>query len=455
MANVMEDTIIALATPPGVSGIAVIRLSGKDAISLTQKLFSGKDLIDKPTHTIHFGTLQSQGKAIDEVLVSIFKEPKSFTKENVVEISCHGSAVIAKEIIKAFLQIGARLATPGEFTKRAFLNGRFDLAQAESVADLIHAETNNAHQAAFNQMRGGYSLEIKKLREELIHFASLVELELDFGEEDVEFAQREELRNLILKIQEYLQSLIRSFDQGNVIKNGVPVVIVGKPNAGKSTLLNTLLNEEKAIVSEIPGTTRDVIEDEIIIEGVSFRFIDTAGLRETQDVIEKMGVERTRGQMKKASLILYLFDIMTTSMTEMEEMRSELSSLDVPLIMVANKIDQADSNTIRIIDNQGIVGISAAFKTNVQLLKDALVNRFKTNEVKQGDVLLTNLRHYQSLMETHESLARVLEGMSNGATGDLLAMDIRQSLYHLGLITGEITTDDLLENIFSKFCIGK
>ncbi len=451
----IDETIIALATPPGVSGIAVIRLSGKGAIELTQKLFSGKDLRQQPSHTLHFGTIQWQSKIIDEVVVSIFKEPRSFTKENVVEISCHGSTIVAKEIIKAFLQIGARLATPGEFTKRAFLNGRFDLAQAESVADLIHAETANAHQAAMNQMRGGYSIEIKKLREELIHFASLVELELDFGEEDVEFAKRDELRDLIVKIQQYLQRLMLSFDQGNVIKNGVPVVIVGKPNAGKSTLLNTLLNEEKAIVSEIPGTTRDFIEDEMIIEGISFRFIDTAGLRETQDVIEKMGVERTRGQMKKASLILYLFDVSATTRGEVEEMEKELTTLDIPLLLVANKVDKVSSDALKMIDNEKIIGISAAFKTNIQLLKDVLVQRFKVREIKQGDVLVTNLRHYQSLLETNDSLSRVLEGMSTGATGDLLAMDIRQSLYHLGLITGEITTDDLLENIFSKFCIGK
>ena len=287
-----DDTIIALATPPGVSALSIIRLSGKNAIELTQNVFQGKKLGQQPSHTIHLGTI-GEDKAIDEVMVSLFKEPNSFTKENSVEISCHGSPVIIKEIIKLFLKRGVRLAEPGEFTKRAFLNGRFDLAQAEAVADLIHAETDNARQASLNQMRGGFSREIQKLREELIHFASLIELELDFGEEDVEFAKRDDLKKLILQIQSYLTSLIQSFDQGNVIKNGIPTVIAGKPNAGKSTLLNALLNEEKAIVSEIPGTTRDVIEDEMIVGGIAFRFMDTAGLRETTDVVESIGVERT------------------------------------------------------------------------------------------------------------------------------------------------------------------
>lgn len=453
--HIADDTIIALATPPGISGIAVIRLSGKDAIDLTQALFSGKDLRQQPTHTIHFGNIEEDGHVIDEVLVSIFKAPRSFTKENVVEISCHGSPVVVKKIIKAFLYKGARLAEAGEFTKRAFLNGRFNLAQAESVADLIHAETANAHQAAINQMRGGYSVDIKKLREELVHFASLVELELDFGEEDVEFAKRDELRHLIQRIQILLKVLLTSFDQGNVIKNGVPVVIVGKPNAGKSTLLNALLNEEKAIVSDIPGTTRDFIEDELIIDGVAFRFIDTAGLRETQDVIEKMGVERTIGQMKKASLIILLFDVAETSHQELDQHYLELSTLGIPMLKVANKIDKVSHEIVKGLENQGIITIAAAAKTNLGVLKNELIRRFKTQEIKQGDVVLTNLRHYQSFSETNKALQRVLDGMDNGVTGDLLAMDIRQALHHLGLITGEITTDDLLENIFSKFCIGK
>ncbi len=336
-----QDTIVALATAQGISAIAVIRLSGKDCFTIAQKVFQGKRLEDQPTHTLHFGNLRDGDHLIDEVLISIFKEPNSFTKENSVEISCHGSPVIVKEIIKALLKHGARLAEPGEFTKRAFLNGRFDLAQAEAVADLITAETDNARQAALNQMRGGFSREINTLREELIHFASLIELELDFGEEDVEFAKRDDLNRLIKRIQAYLQALIQSFDQGNVIKNGVPTVIAGKPNAGKSTLLNTLLNEDRAIVSDIPGTTRDVIEDEIVIGGINFRFIDTAGLRETQDVIEAIGVERTRERMKKASLIIYLFDLSVTTFEEIQQEEDGLKALGIPYIKVGNKLDKA------------------------------------------------------------------------------------------------------------------
>ena len=388
-------------------------------------------------------------------MVSLFKEPNSFTKENAVEISCHGSPVIVKEIVKVFLKNGARLAEPGEFTKRAFLNGRFDLAQAEAVADLINAETDNARQAALNQMRGGFSNEIKHLREELIHFASLIELELDFGEEDVEFAKREDLKGLIKKIQSYLVSLIQSFDQGNVIKNGIPTVIAGRPNAGKSTLLNTLLNEERAIVSEIPGTTRDSIEDEMILGGIAFRFIDTAGLRETRDVIEAMGVERTREQMRKASLILYLFDLSNTSEQEIESEVEGLKELGIPYFKVGNKMDKADPALISRLEKDNFIFISASNKTNIPLLKESVLSRFQVKNVKQGDVLVTNLRHYQNLLQTNESLERVLQGMDKSVTGDFLAMDIRQALHYLGEITGEITTDDLLANIFSRFCIGK
>lgn len=449
------DTIIALATAQGVSAIAVIRLSGDESIQLVQRVFHGKDLTQQASHTIHFGTIRDGERIVDEVLVSVFKEGNSFTKENSVEISCHGSPYIIKEIIKVLLHQGARLAGPGEFTKRAFLHGRFDLAQAEAVADLINAETENARQAAINQMRGGFSKEINHLREELIHFASLIELELDFGEEDVEFAKRDDLRKLIITIQSYLSSLINSFDQGNVIKNGVPTVIAGRPNAGKSTLLNVLLNEEKAIVSEIPGTTRDVIEDEIVVGGINFRFIDTAGLRETQDVIEAMGVERTRDRMKKASLIMYLFDLQNTSLAEIHEEIKALEVLGIPFVKVGNKVDQAEAELLKKLKEEDFIFISAANKTNIQQLKDKLLSYFHINAVKSGDVLVTNLRHYQNLVQTHESLDRVLKGMTEGITGDFLAMDIRQSLHYLGEITGQITTEDLLENIFSKFCIGK
>ena len=452
--SIKEDTIIALATPQGVSALAIIRLSGKDCIELTQNIFRGKDLSQQPSHTLHFGTLMDEEKPIDEVLVSIFKEGNSFTKENSVEISCHGSMVIVKAIIKLFLKQGVRLAEPGEFTKRAFFNGRFDLAQAEAVADLIHAETDNARQAALNQMRGGFSKEIQHLRDELIHFASLIELELDFGEEDVEFAKRDDLRKLIIRIQSYLQSLIESFDQGNVIKNGVPIVIAGKPNAGKSTLLNALLNEEKAIVSEIAGTTRDVIEDEVTLGGIRFRFMDTAGLRETADVVEAIGVQRTHESMKKASLILYLFDLSSTTLAEINEEVQTVQSVGIPYLKIGNKIDKADESLLKELSPDFIL-ISAASKTNISLLKEKLLARFQVTEIKQGDVVVTNLRHFQNLVQTNQSLNKVLQGMDEGATGDFLAMDIRQSLHYLGEITGTITSDDLLANIFSKFCIGK
>ncbi len=452
--NSIDDTIIALATPPGISALAVIRLSGKNAIEITQRVFKGKNLLQQPTHTVHLGGLGEKGRTIDEVMVAIFKEPHSFTKENSVEISCHGSPVIVKEIIKLLMAQGARLAKPGEFTQRAFFNGRFDLAQAEAVADLIHAENDNARQAALNQMRGGFSKEIQHLREELIHFASLIELELDFGEEDVEFAKREDLKKLIQQIQVYLQSLIQSFDQGNVIKNGVPTVIAGKPNAGKSTLLNALLNEEKAIVSDIPGTTRDVIEDEMVIGGVNFRFMDTAGLRETADVVESIGVERTRERMKNASLILYLFDLAQTSIEEIQGQEKELQSLGIPYLKIGNKLDQAKKEVIEQLTNDFIL-ISASAKTNLSQLKEKIVSFFQIKEIKQGDVVVTNMRHFQNLIQTNDALDRVLHGMDHGVTGDFLAMDIRQALHYLGEITGQITSDDLLANIFSKFCIGK
>lgn len=451
----MNDTIVALATPQGVGALAIIRLSGKDAIAITQQVFRGKNLLEQAPNTIHFGTLHDGSNTIDEVLVSVFCEPNSFTKENSIEISCHGSPLIAKEIIKTFLKRGARLAEPGEFTKRAFLNGRFDLAQAEAVSDLINAETNNARQAALNQMRGGFSKEINTLRDELIHFASLVELELDFGEEDVEFANRDDLKKLIYHIQSYLSSLIQSFDQGNVIKNGVPTVIAGKPNAGKSTLLNILLNEERAIVSEIAGTTRDTIEDEMILGGINFRFIDTAGLRETEDIIEAIGVERTREQMKRASLILYLFDLSQNNFDEIQKEEDALKILNIPYIKVGNKVDKANPNLVEQLQSHNFTFISASNKTNIDELKNKILSHFHIDNVKTGDVLVTNLRHYQNLTQTHEALDRVLEGMANNVTGDFLAMDIRQALHHLGEITGTITTEDLLANIFGKFCIGK
>ncbi len=450
-----NDVIVAAATPPGVSALAVVRLSGKQSIDLVQELFQGKILSEQPSHTLHLGMLKDGAEAIDEVVVSIFREPNSFTKENSVEISCHGSTLIVQRIIRAVMKHGAVLATPGEFTKRAFLNGRFDLAQAEAVADLINAETDNARLTALNQMRGGFSKEIKRLREELIHFASLIELELDFGEEDIEFAKRDDLRKLVIKIQSHLEPLIRSFDQGNVIKNGVPTVIAGKPNVGKSTLLNALLNEEKAIVSDIPGTTRDVIEDEMVLGGVNFRFIDTAGLRETTDTIEALGIGRTREQLKKASLILYLVDLTNSTLEEINAELKELDALNIPVIRIANKMDKGNPELVRLLMKQDFQFISATNKTNLKALEERILDKFHVDKIKQGDVVVTNTRHYQSLKDTHDALSRVLKGMDERVTGDFLAMDVRNALHHLGLITGQITTDDLLANIFSKFCIGK
>lgn len=452
-----NDTIIALATPQGVGAIAVIRLSGKDAIKLTNEVFYGKDLEKQDSHTIHFGTIRDGEKVIDEVLVSLFIAPKSFTKENVVEISTHGSSYIINQVIKLFLKKGVRPAKAGEFTQRAFLNGQFDLAQAEAVADLIHADSEASHQAALSQMRGGFSGEIQQLREKLIHFASMIELELDFGEEDVEFASRDELKTLVERLLRVVEELILSFDLGNVIKNGVPTVIAGKPNAGKSTLLNALLNEEKAIVSDIAGTTRDFIEDEINIGGVIFRFIDTAGLRETTDTIEAIGVSRTQEKMKTASLILYLFDLGDTDLIEINRDVNKLENLGVPFLKVANKIDKAKPLLVNELKEKhpDSIFISAGNKENLEGLKVKILELVNLDKFKTGNTVVTNVRHYDSLIKTRDSLLDILRGIDEQITNDFVAMDIRRSLHYLGEITGEITTDDLLANIFSKFCIGK
>ena len=452
-----DDTIVALATPQGAGAIAVIRLSGKDAIKLATSVFRGKNLEQQDSHTVHFGTIRTdEGRIIDEVLATVFVSPRSFTRENVVELSCHGSPFIVKEIMKLLIRKGARPARAGEFTRRAFLNGQFDLAQAEAVADLINADSDAAHQAALNQMRGGFSEEIRRLREQLIHFASMIELELDFVEEDVEFASREDLQKLIGKLQYVINKLINSFEIGNVIKNGVPTVIAGKPNAGKSTLLNTLLNEEKAIVSEIAGTTRDFIEDEIIIGGVQFRFIDTAGLRDTTDAIESIGVARTREKLKQASLILYLFDLLNEPVDEIGREINMLENLGKPFIPIGNKADKASPEVLEALKGfDRIIYISAQEKTGIEELKDKILEAVNLDSFRTGSTIVTTARHYESLIKTNEALQDVLNGIDNGITNDFLALDIRNSLYHLGEITGEITTDDLLANIFSKFCIGK
>jgi tRNA modification GTPase len=468
-----SDTIIALATPSGIGAIGVIRLSGPDAIALVNQVFAGKDLSIQHTHTIHFGTIRDGNQIIDEVLVSLFVGPKSYTRENVVEISTHGSAFIIESIIKLLIRKGARPANPGEFTLRAFLNGQLDLSQAEAVADLIASNSQASHQVAMQQMRGGFSGELQHLRDQLIHFAAMIELELDFGEEDVEFANREQLKGLIYQIQRILHRLIQSFEQGNVMKNGVPVVIAGKPNVGKSTLLNALLNEERAIVSEIAGTTRDTVEDEMIIGGLRFRFIDTAGIRETVDIIEAKGVERTHEKIKQAKLIIYLVDP-EQNVKEIETQVKYLNELDIPFLVVVNKrdlvsaefegelsviSDQLSDNRQQTTDNRAqtsnLIFISARNKDGIDLLKQEILRKINLHSINTDDVLVSNIRHLEALQKTEESLQRVLQNIDQPITSDFLASDIKQALYYLGEITGQVTTDDLLETIFSKFCIGK
>ncbi len=458
------DTIVALATPQGIGAIGVIRLSGAKAISICEKVFSTKNLKKKTlknqaSHTIHFGVIHDGNMIIDEVLLSLFKAPNSYTSENTVEISCHGSKFIQQQIIQLFIKHGARMANQGEFTLRAFLNGKLDLSQAEAVADLISSNSASSHQIALQQMRGGFSSKIKLLRQNLIDFASLIELELDFSEEDVEFADRKDLKKLVFTIQKIVQRLIDSFEIGNVIKNGIPVAIVGKPNAGKSTLLNVLLEEDRAIVSDIPGTTRDVIEDEINIDGVLFRVIDTAGIRDTNDIIESMGVQKTFEQIKLSSIAIYLFDAHEITASELklivEEIQPHLH--DSQLVLVANKIDKEDIEYIKseFIEFPDIVFISAKELINIDELKKHLVTLFDNRIVNVTETIVTNARHVEALRHTNSALIKVLEGLNNNVTGDFLAMDIRAALHHLGTITGEISSDDLLANIFSRFCIGK
>lgn len=451
-----NDTIVALSTPPSTAAIAVIRLSGTKAIAIVDQVFPGKTLAQQPSHTVHFGTIYQDDEVVDEVVVSLFIAPHSFTKENVVEISCHGSPFIVQRLLQLLVQQGARLATPGEFTKRAFLHGRFDLAQAEAVADLIASESHRAHRVAMHQMRGGFSKEISALREKLVHFASLIELELDFSEEDVEFADREQLNTLVEDIKAVVTRLMASFSAGNVIKNGVPTVIAGKPNAGKSTLLNALLNEEKAIVSEIPGTTRDVIEDEITLNGVRFRFSDTAGIRETEDRVEVLGVQRTHEKIQQATVVLYLVDLANDTYETFQKEEEWLLQIGRPFIIVGNKIDQASPGLLQALHNrQDIIYISAERKQNLAALQTRLMELVNERQLDAGGVIVTNTRHYASLSQTNEALEGILTGLETGVTHDFLAQDIRHALYHLGEITGEVTNDDLLDNIFSKFCIGK
>ncbi|MCC6372834.1 MAG: tRNA uridine-5-carboxymethylaminomethyl(34) synthesis GTPase MnmE [Bacteroidia bacterium] len=459
-----NDTIVALATAHGSAAIAVIRLSGPNAIAIVEQFFYTKQLKKKSfnltqNNSLQFGVISHQAIVIDEVMVSVFKTPHSYTGQNSVEVSCHGSVFIQQQLLQLFLNGGARLANPGEFTLRAFLNGKMDLSQAEAVADLIASNSSVSHQVAIQQMRGGFSGKIKILRDNLINFASLIELELDFSEEDVEFANRNDLKKLINTIQEVITKLVNSFELGNVIKNGIPVAIVGKPNAGKSTLLNVLLEDDRAIVSEIPGTTRDTIEDEITIEGVRFRFIDTAGLRTTSDIIEQIGVNRALEAIKKSAIIIYLFDAHTLSCGDL---KYELDILKPytqgsQLLVVANKTDVESPEELKkeFVDFPEMLYISAKEEKNIGDLKKKLVALFDNRTIDTTDTIVTNARHANALRNASEAINKVLLGLENNIAGDFLALDIRYSLDELGNITGQVTNEDLLENIFSRFCIGK
>lgn len=453
-----SDNIVALATPSGTGAIAIIRVSGPDAINLVDLLFQsikGKKLVQQKSHTIHLGHIIDDGKIMDEVLVSLFKGPHSYTGENVVEISCHGSPYIQQQIIQLLLRKGCRAASPGEFTLRAFLNGKMDLSQAEAVADLIASDSEAAHDIAIQQMRGGFSNEIQKLREELLNFASLIELELDFSQEDVEFADRTQFNELLNRISEVLKKLIDSFALGNVIKHGIPVAIVGQPNVGKSTLLNVLLNEERAIVSDVAGTTRDTVEDHISINGINFRFIDTAGIRETEDVVEKIGIKRTFDKIEKARLIIYLFDSQHVDLAELEKIKERYPLKQI--LPICNKMDLLDQHQIDKlkIEIPNVLFLSAKHGTGIKELESHLLGLVDSGALSGDTTIISNSRHYDALLKALEEIQKVKEGLEMELSSDLMAIDIRQALYHLGEITGSVTTDDLLGNIFSNFCIGK
>ncbi|WP_405207292.1 tRNA uridine-5-carboxymethylaminomethyl(34) synthesis GTPase MnmE [Aquimarina sp. LLG6339-5] len=462
---ISQDTIVALATPAGAGAIAVIRVSGKDAITICAPIFrsiKGKNLEKQKSHTIHLGHIIDNERVLDEVLISIFKGTNSYTGEPTIEISCHGSSYIQQEIIQLLLRKGCRIANAGEFTLRAFINGKLDLSQAEAVADLIASDSEASHQIAMQQMRGGFSNEIKKLRDELLNFASLIELELDFAEEDVEFANRSQFQDLISRITKVLKRLIDSFAVGNVIKNGIPVAIVGEPNVGKSTLLNALLNEERAIVSDIAGTTRDTIEDEINIGGIGFRFIDTAGIRDTKDVVESIGIKKTFEKIEQAQVVIYLIDSSALTVDSLKLLKTEIGKIknkypQKPLIVVANKVDKLnESETLSLTSEiENIHLLSAKQNMGVEELQNKLLEFVNTGALRNDETIVTNSRHYDALLKALEEIQKVQYGIDNGLSGDLMAIDIRQALYHFGEITGEITSDDLLGNIFANFCIGK
>ncbi len=460
----IKETICAPATSPGTAAIAVIRLSGDKSAETVDTIFKpakrGFRLTEADSHTIHFGTIESDNEIVDDVLVSVFRAPHSYTGENAIEISCHGSPYIQQKIIELLLDKGLRLARPGEFTLRAFLNGKFDLSQAEAVADLIASNSKSSHDLAINQMRGGFSKKIAGLRQELIGFASLIELELDFSEEDVEFADRSRFFELLDRIKTEISHLVQSFSMGNVLKNGIPVAIIGKPNVGKSTLLNTILQEEKAIVSEIPGTTRDSIEDTIIIDGVAFRFIDTAGLRSSEDKIETIGIERTHEQIKKARIILFVFDVAGCNIEQVreviEEHRHLINDPEKRVILVGNKIDQLVEipKGFKDLVEMETVFVSAKRKENINLISDSLLKSVNRQQLTDNTII-SNTRHYEALTKALQAINHVEDAMQQNIPTDLIASDIRQALYHLGTITGEISNDDILDHIFRNFCIGK
>lgn len=453
-----DDTIVAIATPPGVGAIGVIRISGQQALPIIDAMFPSKDLVSQSTHTVHVGLLHVDNKVLDEVVVTLFKSPRSYTGEDVVEISCHGSPFVQRQIVDTIVRFGARLARPGEFTQRAFLKGKLDLTQAEAVADLIASGTEAAQRAALQGLRGGFSAELKQLREQLIQFSSLLELELDFSQEDVTFADRTQLKELLNRLATTTQALLSSFKLGNVIKNGVSVAIVGKPNAGKSTLLNSLLNENRAIVSEIAGTTRDTIEEVINIEGILFRLIDTAGLRaNTVDQIEQVGIERSYEKMRAADLVLYLFDV-ADPVEEVKQWAKGAAEQGLRFLLVGNKIDLA---SVPLLDQHSSqlpvvpLLIAAKDKTNVDALQKAMVQEVLSGQLLHENIVVTNERHYQALLQVALALADTKKGIEEGLASDLVALEIRRCLQYLGEITGEITNEEQLDFIFSKFCIGK
>lgn len=453
-----DDTIVALATPPGIGAIGVLRLSGTKAIEIANKLFPSKDLQHQDSHTLHVGVLKDGDNLLDEVVVSLFKKPTSYSGEHIVEISCHGSPFIQQRVIEACIKYGARLAKPGEFTQRAFLNGKLDLTQAEAVADIISSNTIASQKAALHTMRGGFSMNLKELRERVLKFSALIELELDFSQEDVEFADRKQFYGLINELQGSTDKLINSFRLGNVIRNGVSVAIVGKPNAGKSTLLNRLLNENRAIVSDIPGTTRDTIEEVINIDGILFRLIDTAGIRQhTTDTIETAGIERSLEKMREADIVLYLFDVRNDKVEEVQEWCMEAKKLDIKYLLVANKTDELEETKARqkLSALEHVIFISAKQNLHIEVLREKMVDTVIQGQVQPENTIITNARHYHALKEVSRSLSEIKRGLDDKLPGDLLALDIRRCLHYLGEITGEITNEDQLDYIFSKFCIGK